>query len=190
MNAESSSPSAAAKSRSAVDRKSNAGTTPDPWDMCALLEYGGDRTYAWNVRQEIILTPPEGRAGAEGRLLKALGQAGCTEAGRQFICQMLVLVGSAKCVPALVPLLRDPSSAESARYALDAIPGAEATAALRDALASTTGRTKAGVIGSLAMRRDAGAKSALATLKDNSSEPAIVREAAARALEHLANAQA
>lgn len=189
MNAESSSP-AAAKSRNAADRKSNAGTTPDPWEACAQLEYGGDRSFAWTVRQEIILTPPEGRAGAEGRLLKALAQPGCTEAGRQFICQMLVLVGSAKCVSALAPLLRDPKFVEAARYALEPIPGPEASAALRDALAVSAGRAKIGIIGSLAMRRDATARSALAALKDNATESAAVREAAARALEHLATAQA
>jgi hypothetical protein len=101
---------------------------------------------------------------------------------------MLAMVGSAKSVPALAPLLRDPKSTESARYALQPIPGPEASAALRDALSALTGPAKAGLIGSIAMRRDAAAQPALTAIKDNSAEPAIVREAATRALEKLASA--
>jgi hypothetical protein len=103
---------------------------------------------------------------------------------------MLALVGGAKSVPALTPLLRDPKSTESARYALEAIPGPEASAALRDALGALTGREKAGLIGGIAGRGDTAARSALAALKDNATEPAIVREAAGRALERLATTKA
>ena len=64
MSAEKSPPSAPvdAATRNA-DRKSNAGTTPDPWEECVRIEYGGDRSFAWSVREQIISTPPEGRAG-------------------------------------------------------------------------------------------------------------------------------
>jgi hypothetical protein len=103
---------------------------------------------------------------------------------------MLALVGSAKSVPALAPLVRDPKSTEAARYALQPIPGPEASAALRDALSSLSGAAKAGLIGSIARRGDTAARGALATLKDNPAEPALVREAATRALEHLATAKA
>jgi hypothetical protein len=186
--AKSSAPSA--KATRNADRKSSAGTTPDPWEACVRLEYGGDRSFAWSVREEIISTPPEGRGQAEAQLLKALARPGCTEAGRQFLCSMLALVGGAKSVPALTPLLRDPKSTESARYALEAIPGPEASAALRDALGALTGREKAGLIGGIAGRGDTAARSALAALKDNATEPAIVREAAGRALERLATTKA
>ncbi len=190
MNAEKNRASTRAeRAERSADRKSNFGSTPDPWDACTRLEYGGDRSFAWSVREEIINTPTEDRAKAEERLLKALAQPGCTEAGQAFLCQMLVLVGSAKCVPALTPLLRDPKSTEAARYALQALPGAEVSAALRDALGALTGTAKAGLIGSIAARRDTAARPDLTALKDNSAEPAIVREAATRALEILATAQ-
>ncbi|MSU49106.1 MAG: hypothetical protein EXS37_08495 [Opitutus sp.] len=182
--------SAAAKATRNADRRSNAGSTPDPWEACVALEYGGDRSFAWSVREELISTPPEGHAVAEDRLLKALALPSCTDAGRQFLCQMIVLVGSAKSVPALATLLRNPSSTEAARYALAPIPGPEAFAALRDALGALTGESKAGLIGSIALRGDTAARPALAAIKDNSAEPAIVREAATRALEHLATAKA
>jgi hypothetical protein len=184
------SPAPVAKATRNVDRKSSAGTTPDPWEACVRLEYGGDRSFAWSVREEIISTPPEGRARAEERLLKALALPGCTDAGRQFLCQMLVLVGSAKSVPPLAPLLRDAKSAEAARYALELIPGPEASAALRDALGALTGKSKAGLIGSIAVRGDTSARAALTALKDNAAEPAIVREAATRGLDRLATAKA
>lgn len=171
-----------------ADRKSNFGSTPDPWEMCGRIEYGGDRSFAWSVREQVIGTPPDGRAQTEDRLLKVLARPGGTEAGRAFLCQMLALVGSAKSVPALAPLLRDPKSTEAARYALQPIPGPEASAALREALGALTGTAKAGVIGSIAMRRNPAARVVLATLKDNTAEPAIVRESATRALEHLAPA--
>ena len=187
MNAEKTpAPSPAEKASRNADRKSNAGNTPDPWEACTRLDYGGDRSFAWTVREQVINTPPEERAQVEERLLKSLGRSGVTEAGRAFLCQMIALVGSAKSVAALAPLLRDPKSTESARYALQPIPGPEASAALRDALVSLTGAAKAGLIGSIAVRRDTTARAVLAVIKENPSEAAVVREAATRALEHLA----
>lgn len=174
-------------SANAADRKSNAGTTPDPWEACATLEYGGDRSFAWSVQQQVVQAPAESRARVEDRLLKSLALPGCTEAGRAFLCRMLALVGAAKTATALAPLLREPKSAEAARYALEPVPGPEASAALRDALKIMSGPAKAGLIGSIAMRRDTAARPALAALKDDPAEPAIVREAAGRALDRLAN---
>lgn len=176
-------PAPPAKSaRPAAERKSTAGSTPDPWEVCAKLDYGSDRSLAWSVREQVIAVPADGRAKAEERLLKALALPGATDAGRAFVCQMLALVGSAASVPILAPLVRDARTADTARYALEAIPGPEASAALRDALGTLTGPLKAGLIGSLAVRRDTAAQPALAALKDNTAEPAIVREAATRAL--------
>ncbi len=179
-------PAPAKSDRAAADRKSNAGATPDPWEACATLDYGADRSLAWSVREQVIAVPPEGRAKAEDRLLKALALPGVTAAGRAFVCQMLALIGSARSVPALAPLVRDPRTADAARYALEAIPGPEASAALREALGALSGPVKAGLIGSLAARRDQAAKPALAALKADAAEPALVRDAAARALDTLA----
>ena len=127
----------------------NAGTTPDPWEACTMLEYGGDRSLAWSVREQVIATPPESRAKMEERLLKALASPKCTEAGRAFLCQMLALVGSGKSATALAPLLREPKTAEAARYALQPIASTEVDAALREALGSLQGREKAGLIGTI-----------------------------------------
>lgn len=179
-------PPRAPEPRPDAARKSSAGTTPDPWEVCAALEYGADRSFAWSVRAEVIATPPEGRAHVEERLLQALALPGGTDAGRSFLCQMLALVGSAASVPALAPLLRAAPTAEAARYALQPIPGAEADAALRAALGTLAGPAKAGLIGTIALRGDAAARPALRAIADNAAEPALVREAATRALARLA----
>lgn len=165
------------------------GMTPDPWEECARQEFGGDRSAAWSVSQQIVQTSAAGRAKLEEQVLAALGPAGCTAAGRTFLCEMLALVGSARSVPALTALLRDPQTADPARYALEAIPGPEAGAALREALGALRGDAKAGLIGSIVARRDPAARGALATLKDDPAEPAVVRETAAEALACLAKTQ-
>jgi hypothetical protein len=165
---------------------SNAGASPNPWEECARLDYGGDRSFASVVRAQVVGTPPDLRARTEERLLKSLATPGRTDAGLAFICEMLSFVGSTATVSTLAPLLRDPKTTDAARLALEHIRGAEADAALREALAALTGIPKAGLIGSIAMRGDASVRPALAALKDTAGEPAIVRETAARALEHLA----
>ena len=180
----------AAKTQRNPDRMSSAGATPDPWEVCARLEYGGDRSFAWAVRAQVVGTSAEQRARTEERLLKALAASGRTEAGLAFICEMLALVGSTASVPALAHLLRDPKTTNAARFALQQIAGPDADAAFRDALGALVGPAKAGLIGSIALRRDSSARSALTALKGAAGEPAVVRETAGRALEYLATLKA
>ncbi len=135
-------------------RKNSAGSTPDPWELIARLEYGADRSAATSVREQVLSTPPVSRDRVEDKLLEALALPGCTAAGRAFICEMLALVGSARSVPALAALLRNPETSDAARYALEPIPGPEATAALRGVLPLLAGSARAGVVGSLAVRGD------------------------------------
>jgi hypothetical protein len=167
---------------------SEAGPTRDPWVEITRLTYGSDRSYAWTVREQVILSAPETRGKMEDRLLAALQLPGCTDAGRAALCELIALIGTARSVTALAALLAQPASFESARFALEALPGPEASTALRDALPRVTGRAKVGLMGGLARRRDALAQPALTALRDNASETAEVREAATRALDHLAHA--
>jgi ABC-type Fe3+ transport system permease subunit len=83
------------------------------------------------------------RAAKNSLIVATLATPGCTEAARAFACEMLALVGSAKSVPALAALLRRTETADAARFALEAIPGIEAEAALRTALSALTGDAKA-----------------------------------------------
>ena len=81
---------------------------------------------------------------------------------KQIVCWQLSVVGGAAEVPALAKRLGDQDLGFHARFALERIPGPESLAALRDALKTAHGKLKAGLIGSLAARRDAESVPALA----------------------------
>lgn len=102
--------------------------------------------------------------------------------------RLLSLSGGPADVPAAAALLGDAVQSHLARLALEAIPGPEASKALRDALATTSGALKAGVIGSIAVRRDLEAVPALAALLGD-ADP-VVAQAAAAALARLATPEA
>jgi HEAT repeat protein len=105
---------------------------------------------------------PETRA-LEQRLIAAL-KSDSTLAGKDFICKLLSVMGSEVSVPVLSGMLADPKTAELGRYALERIPGPAVDRALRDSLASTSGRTRIGVIDTLGVRRDTASVAALRPL--------------------------
>jgi len=103
-------------------------------------------------------------------------------------CQQLRLVGTAKAVPTVAPLLTDERTAQAARYALEGMPCPEAVKAMRKAADKSSGLIKAGLIDSLGWRRDTGAVSMLKkSLSD--SDPAVA-SAAAAALGRIGNKKA
>ncbi len=90
----------------------------------------------------------------ESKLAEQLQSAQTPPGQKDNICQTLRITGTAKSVPALASLLTDESLSHSARLALQPMRYPEAGAALRNALAKTSGRTKAGIIDSLGERRE------------------------------------
>ncbi len=95
-------------------------------------------------------------------------------------CRELAVIGNRKAVPVLVSYLANPELSHMARYALETMPGSSVDRALRDELKRVKGRLLVGVIGSIGVRKDAGAvKPLLALLGD--ADPAVA-QAAARAL--------
>ena len=104
-----------------------------------------------------------GAQDAESRLIAVL-QSGQGPAEKDRACFELRQFGTARAVPALADLLGDGQLSMSARCALEAMPCPEAGAALRGALAKTSGLIRAGIIDSLGVRRDLKAVSALAAL--------------------------
>ncbi len=102
-------------------------------------------------------------------------------------CRRLRTVGSPACVPALAKLLDDEKLSHMARYALEPMSCPEAGRALRDALASTTGARRIGVIASVGFRRDGKATAALVKLLAADEATA---SAAAAALGRIADADA
>jgi len=160
--------------------------SPEPWAEVAKIEWGGDRTHASTI-QTLIMDADGSQYGAfEKKLLAVLADQKCTDFARDFVCRMLKLIGTAASVPALAKLLAGAATADVARYALQAIPGAEANAALRAALGTLKGKAKAGVIGTLSARGD---REALAVIKACVAEGGDVGDAAALAVATLGGAQ-
>lgn len=108
------------------------------------------------------------RTALEQRLAGCLG-ASYASVARSFVCRQLAIIGSAASVPALAPLLRDAELSVFARHALERIPGPEADKALRDAVSTSKGRTRIGIINSVAVRRDP--RSVALLVKAASDEP-------------------
>ena len=103
-------------------------------------------------------------------------------------CRQLRVVGTVKSVDALAALLGTERVGHAARYALEAMPYAEAGKALGDAMKKTSGTIKAGLIDSLGWRRDTAAVPLLIPLlKDSDSNIAV---ATASALGRIGNGDA
>lgn len=99
-----------------------------------------------------VMAQPQGAA-RETELVAVL-QSHAPPEQKDAACVQLKRIGTAACVPALARLLADRQLSHSARYALESLPGREATAALVAALADTRDELKAGVLQSLGERPD------------------------------------
>ena len=89
------------------------------------------------------------------KLLLKLIQSNATPAGKEVAFRQLSLVGSNASIPVVAPLLTEIDTAEVARFALAAIPGAAVDEALRKALTQApSDRIRIGLINSLGRRRD------------------------------------
>jgi hypothetical protein len=126
------------------------------------------------------------RAALEKRLVPYLASS-YSSVTRSFVCRQLVLIGSAASVAAVAPLVLDEELSVHARNALERIPGPESEKALRDALSQANGRTRIGVINSVAVRRDAASTPVL--IKILGEDPASAA-AAAKALGEIATPEA
>ncbi len=154
----------------------------EAWQALPAYEYGQDMAPLLAIDREVIraMSSPESRAACATRLAALLEADGTTPAARQYICLQLRQVGTAEQVPLLGRLLVQPETSQMARYALQAIPGEAAIAALRDGLNRLDGPLQIGVIQSLAARGDEGSVTELVQLAD-SADPAV-SAAAVRAL--------
>ena len=122
---------------------------------------------------------------AERQLIAVLESADSPPAEKAITCKKLAVFGSKDAVAALAPLLDDQELISWARIALEAIPGAEADQALRDAMGRLKGRSLIGVINSIGFRRDTGAVAGLTEKLQN--QDAEVASAAAVALGKIGN---
>jgi type 1 glutamine amidotransferase/HEAT repeat protein len=98
-----------------------------------------------------------------------------TDAGKQYICRKLSIIGTEASVPTLAKMLTQKATSkiepsDMARYALERIPGLAADKALRQALPGTKGTVKVGIINSIGNRGDKKAVLQLAELAGDSNE--------------------
>ena len=100
------------------------------------------------------------------------------EAEKALAFKGLAVHGSPACVADVATFLSNERLSSWARITLEAIPGDEASAALRTAAGSLTGRLLVGVINSLGVRRDAAAVPLL-TKRLADADADVVRAAAA-----------
>ncbi len=142
----------------------NAAADPD-----VLLQAIAGYKFGDSRNDVVALEKLVGAASGEGAVsrtvaakLAAMLDRQTTVECQQIICWQLSVVGGAAEVPALAKRLGDQNLGFHARFALERIPGPESLAALREALKTVPGKLKAGLIGSLAARRDAESVPALA----------------------------
>ncbi|MBL9210216.1 MAG: HEAT repeat domain-containing protein, partial [Opitutaceae bacterium] len=131
----------------------------------------------------------------EQRLFDVLRRSESTFAARQAAAQRLGWIlglGAPKAdggaYKPLGAMLADERDSDLARVALEAAPGAAVDGLFIDALEKTTGRTRLGLLDSLARRRQASAVPALTKLLADPDEPTAA--AAARALGEIADSAA
>ncbi len=152
-------------------------------------EFGMDRSPIFEL--QILITEnddPETQKRLEMLLLDFL-HSDATPASRQMICKKLSLFATGDSVPLLGELLRVDETSDMARYVLERIPNADTAVetVLIDALKTSTGKTRIGIINSLGKR---GGKRTLPLLEKSlrASQPDIVR-AAIDALAEIADEQ-
>ena len=162
----------------------------EAWKALPKYEHGQDMASLLTIDREVIqaMSSAQGRSACAGRLAGLLESAQTTPAARQFACLKLQQVGTPAQVPLLAKLLANAETSESARQALEAIPGEESAAAIRTALGDLRGLPLTGIINSVGVRRDARAVPKLQELAVSSDN--LVAEAATGALGQIANQQA
>jgi len=124
----------------------------------------------WRLRDfvQAAKDAPEARLACEAKL-DAFLETNASPAAKMAVCRELRKIGGEKSVPVLKKMLALKETTDMARYALEKIPGAEADAALLEALRKTTGDIKTGIMTTLGQRKTKTAVAELARLVGGSN---------------------
>ncbi|MCL4215836.1 MAG: ThuA domain-containing protein [Candidatus Hydrogenedentes bacterium] len=131
---------------------------------------------------------PDRQAALGDALAKLAANEDATFAAREFACKQLYRAGGGGQVATLAPLLTNETMSDNARYALEGIQAPEATSALVDALGSTEGALRVGVLNSLGQKYDVNAVAAIVPFV--SSDDADTAAAAIAALGSIGGEEA
>ena len=110
------------------------------------------------------------------------------QAGKQYVCRELSIIGTEQSVEVLGGMLADQETSDMARYALERIPGAAVNKALRGSLSQAKGKAKIGIVNSLGQRGDRQAVRPLRRMVTGKNKE--LAAAAAAALGRIAGPQA
>lgn len=160
--------------------------TPSPRSLALLAACLVGLAHALSPTARAADNPYIGKEQARQAL--AVIQSDAPPGEKAVACKRLAVFGGPEAVPALAKFLTDPQLASWARIPLEAIPGPEADAALREALPRLQGNLLIGVVNSLGVRRDAKAVDPLVLLQKDPD--AQIASAAALALGKIGNAPA
>jgi HEAT repeat protein len=167
----------------------NFETIDQALEALKTYDWGTDRGPLAPLEAAIVTTREDAAARAD--LIAKLSAALASEISRDakdVVCRLLMVVGTAEAVPALAALLAKEELSHMARYALERIPDPAAAQALREAIPQLAGKLRAGVIGSLGVRKDADSVAALSPLLGDAD--AVVARAAAGALGNIGTGEA
>lgn len=142
----------------------------DSYQAIATREFGTAAEQMTAIEKEISNARPEQYGPIEAKLMAVLETPGATMPGKQFACQMLRIVGSARCVPAVGKLLSDPQLSHVARQVLLGMAGPAVEKTLRDALGKTEGSVRIGIINTIGDRRDRSSLAGLAVFLGGNDE--------------------
>lgn len=145
-------------------------TAADPYAAVMKRDFGTAIDEMTAIEKEIEAAPADQYPAFEDKLIAIINAPEATKPGKQFACQMLRIVGSPKCIPALATLLTDEQLSHMARYVLLPMKAPEADSALRVALTQTTGTVRIGIVNTLGDRKDRGALNAIAALVGGGDE--------------------
>ncbi|MCC6143403.1 MAG: HEAT repeat domain-containing protein [Candidatus Hydrogenedentes bacterium] len=151
--------------------------TVDVFDYVANYEFGQSRA-PLGVLEEVVRSADRNPFEKQAILKRFTGMItspDVTLEGKRFIARQLALLAGPETLPALVPLLEDPQTADLALYVYERVPGPEANRILRDALvAQMDEKILIGIVNILGARGDGEAVPLLAQLAaDPQPGPAI-----------------
>lgn len=148
----------------------------DVFSDLANYKYGDDTQAAEKLAELVKQTAPDKYAPIEAKLIEILESKTATQDGKAFACRNLQQIATGKSIPALASLLGDKVLSHYARLTLERMKCPCSLAALRNALPAAPDCVKPGLMGSLAVRKDADAVAAIAKLL-GSSDKAVIKGA-------------
>ena len=126
-----------------------------------------------NEYLRIMTSDKRSLANVEKEMIKFLLSDATTDA-KKYVCSKLGELGSQESVPVLADLLQVPELFDSARFALEKIPGEASALSLRNALQTAEGKNRIGIITSLGLRKDVKSIPSIAIFLNNSDLDTVI----------------